>query len=189
MSFSKSRAGHDLVTFKGWPAGRRIITGTRYRLDNPKIVEMQIGRPGLRAAARESARFGLWLVVAIDVADYLLRDNATLGYLLASLTVDLPSVVLASAIDFSAGSFLSATSIGSLATIGTFACGPFVIALFVGIVAGYTLYRLDDRFGLTEKLGPNNSQPNRSPGHPGRFRGPRGVGHDGARRGLIGISR
>ncbi len=152
VSFSRSKAGHDLVTFKGCPAGRKIITGTRYRLDNPKIVEMQIGRPGLRAAARESARFGIWLVVAIDVADYLLRDNSSLGYLLGSLTVDLPSVVLASAVGAAAGSFLSTTSIGGLATIGAFACGPFVIALFVGAGAGYALYRLDDRFGLTEKL-------------------------------------
>ena len=153
MSFSKSRAGHDLVTFKGWPAGRRIITGTRCRLDNPKIVEMQIGRPGLRAAAKESARFGVWLVVAIDVADYLLRDNSSLGQLLGSLTVDLPSVVPASAIGAAAGSFFLTNSIGSLATVGSFACGPFVVALVVGVLAGIALYALDQHFGLTGTLG------------------------------------
>ena len=152
VSFSKSRAGHDLVTFKGWPAGRRIITGTRYRLDNPKIVEMQIGRPGLRAAARESARFGVWLVVAIDVADYLLRDNATLGHLLGSLTVDLPSVVLASAIGAAAGSFFSSTTIAGLALVGSLACGPFAVALFVGVGAGIALFELDQLFGVTETL-------------------------------------
>ncbi len=150
--FSKSKAGHDLVTFKGWPAGRKIITGTRYRLDNPKIVEMQIGRPGLRAAARESARFGVWLVVAVDVADYLLRDNSSLGQLLGSLTVDLPSVVLASAIGAAAGSFVSGTTIAGLAAIGTLACGPFLVALGVGLAAGVGLYLLDRQFELTDKL-------------------------------------
>ncbi len=153
VSFRKSKAGHDLVTFTGWPTGRKIITGTRYRLDNPKIVEMQIGRPGLRAAARESARFGIWLVVGVDVADYLLRDNSSLGQLLGSLTVDLPSVVLASAIGAAAGSFFSSTTIAGLAAIGRLACGPFVVAFLVGLIAGIALFALDEHFGLTEKLG------------------------------------
>ena len=36
------------------------------------MVELQIGKPGIRAAAKESARFSLYLVVAVDIADYLL---------------------------------------------------------------------------------------------------------------------
>lgn len=95
VSFTTTRAGHVLVTFKGWPRGRKLITGTRYRVDHPKMIELQIGKPGLRAAAKDSARFGLWLVVAADVADYILRDKARLGSLLGSLTVDVPGVVLA----------------------------------------------------------------------------------------------
>lgn len=79
VHFAKSSAGHDLVVFMGWPARRKIITGTRYRLSHPKIVEMQIGKPGLGAAAKDSARFGIYLVVAVDIADYLLRDKATFG--------------------------------------------------------------------------------------------------------------
>ena len=150
--FSKSSAGNDLVTFKGWPAGRKIITGTRYRLDNPKIIELQIGKPGIRAAAKDSARFGVYLVVAVDVADYILRDNATLGQLLGSLTVDIPSVVLASAVGAAAGSFVAGTSVAGLAAIGSLACGPFLVAFAVGVVVGYALYKLDEHFHLTDKL-------------------------------------
>ena len=61
--------------------------------------------------------------------------------------------MLASTIGAAAGSFFLTTSIEGLAAIGSFACGPFVIALFVGVAAGYALYRLDEHFGLTEKLG------------------------------------
>lgn len=53
-------------------------------------MELQIGKPGIRAAGKESARFGICLVVAVDVADYLLRGDSTLGQLLGSLTVDIP---------------------------------------------------------------------------------------------------
>ncbi len=150
--FTTSKAGHDLVTFKGWPTGRKIITGTRYRLDNPKIMELQIGKPGIRAAAKESARFGIYLVVAVDVADYIFRDNSTLGQLLGSLTVDIPSVVLASAIGATAGSLISGTTVAGLATIGSLACGPFLVAFAVGVIAGYALYKLDEQLHLTDKL-------------------------------------
>jgi hypothetical protein len=150
--FSKSKAGHDLVTFKGWPAGRKFIRGTRYRLDNPKIVELQIGKPGIRAAAKESARFGIYLVVAADVADYILRDNSTLAELLGSLTIDIPSVLLASAIGAVAGSLVVGSSIPVLAAIGTLAIGPCLVAFAVGVIAGVALYQLDKHFLITEKL-------------------------------------
>ncbi len=151
--FTKSSAGHDLVIFKGWPAGRKVITGTRYRVDNPKIVELQIGKPGIRAAARESARFGVYLVVAVDIADFIMRDNSTLGQLLGSLTVDIPSVLLASAIGAAAGTFVAGSSIAGLAVIGSLACGPFLVAFAVGAIAGYALYKLDEHFHVSEKLG------------------------------------
>ena len=150
--FTKSSAGNDLVIFKGWPVGRKLVSGTRYRLDNPKIVELQIGKPGIRAAAKESARFGLYLVVAVDVADYFLRDNSTLGQLLGNLTVDVPSVMLASAIGAAAGSAISGTAAAGFATIGSLACGPFLVAFVVGVAAGYALYRLDEYFHIHEKL-------------------------------------
>ncbi len=151
VEFRQGKTG-ELVIFKGWPSGRKLVTGTRYKVDNPKIVELQIGKPGLRAAAKESARFGIYLVVAVDVADYLLRDNATLGQLLGSLSIDLPAVVLASAIGAAAGSFVAGSSIGAFALIGSFACGPFLIAFGVGILAGFAFFELDQQFGLTDKL-------------------------------------
>jgi hypothetical protein len=150
--FIKGKTG-DLVVIKGWPAGRKLLSGTRYKIDNPKIVELQIGKTGIRAAAKESARFGLYLVVAIDVADYLLyRDQTTLGHLLASLTVDIPSVAIASVVGAAAGAYVAGTSVAGLAVIGTFACGPLIVAFVVGVAVGYALYKLDEHFHLTEKL-------------------------------------
>lgn len=149
--FTKGKTG-DLVIFKGWPAGRKLLSGTRYRVDNPKIIELQIGKPGIDAAARESARFGVYLVVAVDVADYLLRDNSTMGRLLGSLTVDIPAAIVASAIGAAAGSFIAGTSMAGLAVIGSFACGPLLVAFVVGAAVGYGLSKLDEHFRLSDKL-------------------------------------
>ena len=152
VTFGKSRAGHDLVTFKGWPADRKLISGTRYRTDNPRMIELQIGKPGIRAAARESARFGLYLVVAVDVADYLMRDNSTLGQLLGSLTVDIPSVLVASAIGAAAGSAIVGTSVAGLAVIGGLALGPIAVAFVVDLGVSWLLVKADESFKITETL-------------------------------------
>ncbi len=86
------------------------------------------------------------------MADYIFRDNSTLGQLLGSLTVDIPSVVLASALGAAAGSAISGTTIAGLATIGSLACGPFLVAFAVGVIAGYALYKLDEECHITDKL-------------------------------------
>lgn len=145
VSFVKGASG-DLVIIKGWGAERKLLPGTRYKGTNPKVMELQIGKPGHRAAARESARFGIGLVVIVDVADFALvhRD---VGHLLGSLTVDMPSVVLASAVGAWAGSAAAGTLL-----LGSIACGPLLIGLAAGALAGYLLYRLDEHFHLTEKL-------------------------------------
>ena len=154
VEFIKGTAGRDLVIFKGWPAGRKILTGTRYRVDNPKIVEMQIGRPGLEAAGRESARFGLILVVAVDVADWLCNDKRTLGGLFGKLTVDIPSVMLASAIGTALGAATTSTAAtGLVAAIGSFALGPLAVAFLAGVGIAVALAWADDHFQLSEKLG------------------------------------
>lgn len=144
VAFVPGKTG-DLVIIKGWPNAREILTGTRYKVTNPKIMELQIGKPGIRAAAKESARFGVILVVAVDLAEFVASHD--LAKLLGSLTVDIPSVILASAIGSAAGTLAAGTLV-----IGSFAFGPLLVAFGVGVLAGYALYKLDEAFGITEKV-------------------------------------
>jgi hypothetical protein len=147
VRFIKGKAGTDLVIIDGWPNARSLLTAARYRVTHIKMIELQIGRPGIMAGAKASARFGLWLVCAVDVADYFIDDKKTLGQLLGSLTVDVPSVIIATA----AGAAVGAALVGTV--IGTIACGPFLIAFAVTVCVGIMLYEIDRYFGLSEKLG------------------------------------
>ena len=135
----------DLVIIKGWPNGRRLLSGTRYRVDNGKIMELQIGRPGIQAAAKDSMKFGIYLVVAVDFFQFY-RDQ-DLAHLLASLTVDIPSVLLASA----TGAFFGTLAAGTL-VVGTFALGPALLAFGIGVAVGGILFFLDHEFGITKKV-------------------------------------
>ena len=97
------------------------------------------------AAAKESAKFGLVLVVAVDLIEFA-RDR-NFAHLLGSLTVDVPAVALASAIGAAAGALAPGVTV-----ISTIALGPALIAFGAGVLAGYALYQLDKHFGLTEKV-------------------------------------
>ncbi len=142
--FTPGKTG-DLVVIKGWPRAREVLTGTRYKVSNPKVMELQIGKPGIRAASKESARFGVVLVVAVDMLEFTRTHDVP--KLLGSLTVDIPSVLLASAIGSSMGTLAAGTLV-----VGSFAFGPLLVAFGVGVIAGYALYRLDEAFGITEKV-------------------------------------
>ena len=142
--YFKAGAKGDLVIIRGWPNGRQLLSGTRYRVDNPKIMELQIGKPGIQAAAKESARFGVYLVVAVDFIQFV-RDR-DLAHLLGSLTVDIPSVLLASAIGAAAGVLVAGT------VIGTFALGPALVAFGVGVLVGGGLFWLDQRFDISKRV-------------------------------------
>ena len=144
--YFKPGAKGDLVIFKGWPAGRTTISAARYAVDNVKMLEMQVGKPGLRAAAKASAKFGVYLVVAVDFVQFV-RDHDFVHFL-AALTVDIPSVMIASLVGSAVGSYIA----GSAMIVGTVAMGPALIAFGVAAVVGIGLFALDKRFHLTEKV-------------------------------------
>lgn len=142
----KAGAKGDLVIFKGWPTGRTTISGTRYAVDNIKMLEMQVGKPGIRAAAKVSARFGVFLVVAVDIVQFA-RDH-DLAHFMAALTVDIPSVLISAAV----GTAMSSLVSGSALVVGTVAMGPALVAFGVAAAVGLGLFWLDKHYHLTEKV-------------------------------------
>ena len=143
--YFKQGAKGDLVIFKGWPAARTTISGTRYAVDNIKMLEMQVGKPGIRAAAKASAKFGVYLVVAVDIVQFA-RDH-DLAHFLAALTVDIPSVLISAAIGTVAGSWAA-----GFAVVGTVAMGPALVAFGFAALVGIGLFALDKHYHLTEKV-------------------------------------
>jgi hypothetical protein len=144
--YFKTYKGVEYVIIKGRPALRDIIKGTRYKTTHPKIVEFQIGKVGLKSAARDSFIFGAIFVTAIDITDYFMRDSATLGDLVGSVGMDIAKVAVASA----AGYAIGALAVGTV--IGTVALGPLVVAFGAAVLVGIALDALDEHFELTKRL-------------------------------------
>ncbi|MDN3519116.1 hypothetical protein QWY84_15990 [Aquisalimonas lutea] len=140
----RSYAGERYIIFKGWPAGRSVIQGTRYLADNPKIVSMGIGRLGVKDAAKAGARLTFVLIGAYRVLQYLLDDKFTLTRLVGTLTTDILKI--------SASAAFAALIGGTAATAGATVVGPLVLAIIVGGATSVGLDALDSRLQLTDRL-------------------------------------
>lgn len=136
--------GRSYVTIKGYPGLRSVLTGTRYLETNPKVVNLAIGRVGLAASIVEGSILTMVLYVGIDILECILNEHSTLGLLSATLATDLLKVGISSIVAAIIG-----TAIGGTATIAAL---PLVIAILVGVGTNYILEKIDEQFGITDKL-------------------------------------
>lgn len=97
---------------------------------------MGLGRTGVKASARGGAIVSIFLLTAWNIADYVMRDEATLGGLLGAIGADVVKVAIGSAIG-AIGATAGSLAVGT--AIGTFALGPLAVAVVVGVGAGLAL--------------------------------------------------
>ena len=144
--YFKSYGGKMHIVLKGHPGLRQILTGTRYGVQNPKVVAMGLGRAGVVKSAKGGTIITCFMLTAYNIADYFLRDDATLGQLLGAVGSDVTKAAIGGGVGAIAGTIAAAT------VVGTFALGPLVVAVAVGIGVGLALDWLDNKFQLTVKL-------------------------------------
>jgi len=141
----KEVQGKTYVIFKGYAGLRKTITGTRYLITHPKVVEMGIGKLGQRTVIQSGVRITFIAMLGYRVLEFLLVDEVTLGKLIANLATDV--VKIAAGIGISA---LLMTAAG--VTMTTIALGPLVAVVLAGFVVSAGLEYLDAEFGITEKM-------------------------------------
>lgn len=144
--YFKDYGGKTHIIFKGRAGLRAIFTGTRYGVQNAKVVSMGLGKAGVRASARGGTIVSCFLLTAYNIADFFLRDGATLGQLLGAVASDLTKAAIGGAV----GAMAGAAVVGTV--IGTFALGPLVVAVAVSVGVGLALDWLDNRYNLTGRL-------------------------------------
>lgn len=143
--YYKSYGGKLHVVFKGNPRVRAILTGTKYGVQNAKVVNMGIGKAGVAKSVKGGTFVSVILLTIWNIADYVLRDEATLGQLLGGIAGDVTKAVIAGGIGYAAATTAIALGV-------TFAAGPLIVAVLVGVAAGWALDAIDDHFKITEKL-------------------------------------
>ncbi len=142
-AYIKSYGGKPHIILKGHAGLRTVLTGTKYGIKNPKVISMGLGKSGAVAAAKQGGILTVILLSAYRVADYFLTDQATLSQLIGTLATDVVKVGIATG-----ASILAATAFGAL----TFAIGPIIAVVAVGVGVSMLLEYADNRLGITNRV-------------------------------------
>ena len=144
-AYIKTYGGKPHIILKGHPGLRKILTGTRYGIKNPKVVTMGLGKAGAINAAKSGGIISIVLLTTFRVVDYFLTDEVTLNQLVGTLATDVVKVGIATGASIAAASGLVALGF-------TVAIGPIVAVLVVGLLTSVALGALDVHFGITERV-------------------------------------
>ena len=142
-AYIKTYSGKPHIILKGNAGLRTVLTGTKYGIKNPKVISMGLGKAGALAAAKQGGILTVVLLSAYRVADYFLTDQATLNQLIGTLATDVVKVGIVTG---------AAILIASSTVIATFAVGPIVAVVLVGVGVSMLLDSADNRLGITNRV-------------------------------------
>ncbi len=144
--YYKEYRGVPHIILKGYPGLRKVLTAPKYGVENPKVIAMGLGKKGAVESIKEGGILTIVLVTAYDVIDYVLTDQMTLPQLVGQIASDVTKVAIATSVAAGAVALAAGTIVSS------FAIGPLLLAIVVGVGVGYVLDKIDNHFKLTEKL-------------------------------------
>lgn len=145
QAYVKTYGGKAHIILKGAPGLRKVLTGTKYGVTNPKVIAMGLGKTGAIHAAKSGGLLTVVLLTAFRVADYFLQDEATLSRLIGSIGTDVAKVGIATG--------ASILAVKGVAAAGfTIAIGPIFAVIAVGVIASVALNALDSHYGITDRV-------------------------------------
>jgi hypothetical protein len=150
----KGKEGKRYLVFKGNPRNPGKIVGLRnmikgngpYSFKNPAVMEIGFGtKTALKAGARAFV-VSFVVVAVIDVVAELMKDEFSLRRLGVQIGVDVANLIISGLAGLAASAAVAA---------GVVTAPVWLVAaagLVVGLAVSYALDRLDQHFGITEKL-------------------------------------
>lgn len=143
-AYIKSYGGQAHIILKGHAGLRKILTGTKYGIKNPKVVTMGLGKAGAIKAAKTGGILTVVLLSTYRVVDYVLTDEATLTGLVGTLATDIVKVGITTGASIAAAAFV--------AGVTTLAIGPILAVVVVGVGVSMLLDNLDQKYGITDRV-------------------------------------
>jgi hypothetical protein len=140
---TKEINGRQYVIFSGYAGLRTIFRGTRYSLDHHKVVQMGIGKLGIKNIVKSGARLTIYITVPLTILECILKDEVTMSQLLGKVTADLLKICISALIGIIGLAIVGSTSAVSM---------PLFAVIAISMVVGASANALDSNFKLTEKL-------------------------------------
>ncbi|MFA9596382.1 hypothetical protein [Citrobacter telavivensis] len=147
--------GQAYVKITGYASLRRILQGTRYKINSPKVLELGIGKAGVNAGILEGARFCIWFSFAYRTVQLIFKSDHDVAAFIGNITMDIAKIIVTifvTNILVMAGGALAA----SVASVGFAVTLPvtlgIVLIVAVGILITFELDHLDHEYHLSDKL-------------------------------------
>lgn len=137
-----NRNGTELIKISGYPGVRKILNAPVFAAKNPKIVDLGIGKYGLAKSVVEGARLTFYVAAAYRTLDFILNDERSLADFIGSLATDVMKIGIVSVVTFVVGSVVVTPLIAF----------NLVVVIGVGFFAAWGLNKLDQKFGVTDKV-------------------------------------
>ncbi|HBM2964405.1 PAAR domain-containing protein, partial [Klebsiella michiganensis] len=134
--------GTELIKISGYPGVRKILNAPVFSAKNPKVVDIGIGKYGLKKSIIEGARLTFYVAAAYRTIDYIMNDETSFAEFIGSLATDAVKIGIASAVVWG----------GGLVLVTPWIVANLAIVVVVGGVAAITLNVLDEKFGATDKV-------------------------------------
>ncbi|TVO32301.1 PAAR domain-containing protein [Vibrio algivorus] len=139
----RNHKGTELIKLTGYSGIRKILNAPVFGLKNPKVVDLGIGKYGLKNSIISGARVTFYFVAAYRVLDFILNDETELAGFLGGLATDVVKIGISSTVAWGAGAMVSMTP---------FIIGPLVAVVIVGTGTSMILNMLDEKYHLTDKV-------------------------------------
>lgn len=139
-----TKNGKQYVILTGYPGLRKALKGTRYGIRNAELIDIGIGKYGVRGSSIKGFKLSCYFAVGIEIAEYIFNDKAVLSDLFAGVGVELIKAGIASAIGYAASLALGA--------VVTTAALPVIIGAVFVLAIGIGLNVLDNKYNIKNSV-------------------------------------
>lgn len=143
-----SYGGKMYVKITGYPSLRRILNGTRYRANHPKLLELGIGKAGVQAGIVSGALFCIWFSACWRLVELIFRSDHDVAAFLGNITMDIAKVIVTV--------FVTKVVVGGVASLATAFSASLVVPIWgeivIVVVLGLFITSLLDVYDKNNKL-------------------------------------
>lgn len=144
--------GKLYVKITGYPSLRRILNGTRYRINHPKVLEVGIGSAGFRNGIMSGAKFCIWFSACWRLIELAFKSEHDVAALLGNVTMDVAKVIVSVFVSQSVGSTLGLAVPLLFSSAAVPVWGEIVGVVVLGFIITWSLNEVDNKYELSDKL-------------------------------------
>ncbi|EMT5586369.1 hypothetical protein WMR23_002795 [Providencia stuartii] len=161
--------GNVYIRLSGHAGIRAYLNGTRYLVNNPRILYMGVGTQGMNNISVGAARFAIVFSAAYRTVELIFKNEYTLVDFFVNITMDMAKLAISTQITTAITGGLTTAALTTGTSIILVALGVFAVGVSVGVL----LYWLDDEFQISatiiKGLKTHRARKPETPYHPDQF--------------------